>query len=223
MNLTIRTTKQLLIMYYLLTLHIAALYLVADKIAEKYAVVPVERTSGEIPVEPVTANREMPASSTGQSTSAPTQTPFTATPNPTGLIIPVAGVGQKQLIDSFADSRSDGRIHDAIDIAAPAGTPVLAAGDGKIIKFFDSEAGGITIYQTSYDERFVYYYAHLERRADDIHVGDVVKQGRTIGFVGDTGNAGAGNYHLHFSIMAVSDPKRYWEGVYVNPYPLLVR
>jgi peptidoglycan LD-endopeptidase LytH len=42
-----------------------------------------------------------------------------------------------------------------------------------------------------------------------------------IGYVGDTGNAGPGNYHLHFSIAVVSDAKRYWEGTNINPYPLL--
>jgi murein DD-endopeptidase MepM/ murein hydrolase activator NlpD len=68
----------------------------------------------------------------------------------------------------------------------------------------------------------MYYYAHLQRRADDIHEGDLVKQGRTIGYVGDTGNAGPGNYHLHFSIARVADPKRYWEGTYVDPYPYLM-
>jgi murein DD-endopeptidase MepM/ murein hydrolase activator NlpD len=142
-------------------------------------------------------------------------------PSAAGLIIPVAGVTREQLRDSFADARSDEREHDAIDIAAPAGTPVVAAADGKIIRFFDSEAGGITIYQLSADQRFVFYYAHLQGRSSDVQVGQDVKQGKTIGFVGDTGNAGAGNYHLHFSIMSVTDPKRYWEGTSVNPYPLL--
>jgi murein DD-endopeptidase MepM/ murein hydrolase activator NlpD len=114
-------------------------------------------------------------------------------------------------------------VHDAIDIPAPAGTPVIAAADGRILKFFDSEAGGTTIYQLSADQKYVFYYAHLQSRAGDINVGDDVKQARTIGFVGDTGNAGAGNYHLHFSIMSVPDPKRYWEGVYINPFPLLTQ
>jgi murein DD-endopeptidase MepM/ murein hydrolase activator NlpD len=139
------------------------------------------------------------------------------------LIIPVAGVAKEALRDSFADARGEDRDHEAIDIAAPAGTPVLAAADGKIVKFFESEAGGTTIYQLTTDQRYVFYYAHLQSRAVDLNVDDEVKQGRTIGFVGDTGNAGAGNYHLHFSIMAVADPKRYWEGVYINPYPLLLR
>ena len=104
---------------------------------------------------------------------------------------------------------------------APGGTPVFAAADGQIVKFFDSRLGGTTIYQLSADKRFFYYYAHLQKRADDVHEGDLVQKGRTIGFVGDTGNAGPGNYHLHFSIAIANDPKRYWEGTYIDPYPIL--
>jgi peptidoglycan LD-endopeptidase LytH len=137
------------------------------------------------------------------------------------LIIPVAGVRPDQLIDTFDDARAEGRVHDAIDIMAPAGTPVLAATDGKILKLFQSERGGTTIYQLSTDEKTVYYYAHLQNYADGLVEGKVVRQGEVIAYVGDTGNAGAGNYHLHFSIAAVSDPKRYWEGTNINPYPLL--
>jgi len=64
-------------------------------------------------------------------------------------------------------------------------------------------------------------YAHLDRYADGLGEGRIVTQGETIAYVGDTGNAGAGNYHLHFSIAMTSDPKRWWDGVNINPYPLL--
>jgi murein DD-endopeptidase MepM/ murein hydrolase activator NlpD len=137
------------------------------------------------------------------------------------LIIPVAGVRPDQLLDTFSDARSEGRVHDAIDIPAPAGTPVLAAADGEIVKLFQSERGGTTVYQLSTDKKLVYYYAHLQRYADGLAVGKLVRQGEVIAYVGDTGNAGAGNYHLHFSIAAINDPKRYWEGTNINPYPLL--
>ena len=137
------------------------------------------------------------------------------------LIIPVAGVRPAQLLDTFADARSEGRIHDAIDIPAPAGTPVLAAADGEVVKLFQSERGGTTVYQLSSDRKLVYYYAHLQGYADGLVVGKFVKQGDVIAYVGDTGNAGAGNFHLHFSISIVADPKRYWEGTNINPYPLL--
>ncbi|MGH9968217.1 MAG: M23 family metallopeptidase [Pyrinomonadaceae bacterium] len=135
--------------------------------------------------------------------------------------MPVAGVRPDQLQDTFADGRSEGRAHDAIDIPAPAGTPVLAAADGEIIKLFQSERGGTTIYQLSADKKLVFYYAHLQGYAEGLVAGKFVRQGEVIGFVGDTGNAGPGNYHLHFSIAVVADPKRYWEGVNINPYPLL--
>jgi peptidoglycan LD-endopeptidase LytH len=138
-----------------------------------------------------------------------------------GLIIPVAGVRPEQLLDTFADARSEGRSHDAIDIPAAAETPVLAATDGKIIKLFQSERGGTTIYQLGQNQDLIFYYAHLSRYADGLAEGDVVRQGQVIAYVGDTGNAGTGNFHLHFSIAVVSDPKRYWEGTNINPYPLL--
>ena len=137
------------------------------------------------------------------------------------LIIPVAGVQPDQLIDTFTASRSEGRTHDAIDIMAPAETPVLAAADGQIVKLWQSERGGTTIYQLSADQKLIFYYAHLARYADGLTEGKQVRQGEVIAYVGDTGNAGSGNYHLHFSIAITSDPKRYWEGTNINPYPLL--
>src|SRR5689334_7310277 len=138
-----------------------------------------------------------------------------------GLIIPVAGVGSDQLVDTFTASRAEGRTHDAIDIIAPADTPVLAAADGTITKLWQSERGGTTIYQLSADQKMIFYYAHLARYADGLTDGKQVRQGEVIAYVGDTGNAGPGNYHLHFSIAIVSDPKRYWVGTNINPYPLL--
>jgi murein DD-endopeptidase MepM/ murein hydrolase activator NlpD len=137
------------------------------------------------------------------------------------LIIPVAGVKPDQLIDTFDDARSEGRVHDAIDIPAAAETPVIAAADGKIQKLFQSERGGTTIYQLSADQKMIFYYAHLSHYADGLTEGQPVRQGQVIAYVGDTGNAGPGNYHLHFSIAIVSDPKRYWDGTNINPYPLL--
>jgi murein DD-endopeptidase MepM/ murein hydrolase activator NlpD len=142
---------------------------------------------------------------------------------PNNLIIPVAGVRPDQLRDTYSESRSEGRVHDAIDIPAPVGTPVLAAADGTIVKLFQSKPGGTTIYQLSTDKRFVYYYAHLDRYAEGLAEGHFAKQGEAIAYVGDSGNAGAGNYHLHFSIAIISDPKHYWQGVNINPYPLLKR
>ena len=173
----------------------------------------------------------LPAINLPPSTPIAIGTPLPPEPSPTpeptnfvgqvNLIIPVAGVRPDQLIDTFDDARSEGRVHDAIDIMAAAETPVLAAADGRILKLFSSEKGGTTIYQLNANQELVFYYAHLSRYADGLAEGNTVRQGEIIAYVGDTGNAGAGNYHLHFSIAAVSDPKRYWEGTSINPYPLL--
>ena len=137
------------------------------------------------------------------------------------LVIPVAGVRPEQLQDTFRDARSEGRSHDAIDIIAPRGTPVLAAADGRVVKLFQSARGGVTLYQLGTDERTVYYYAHLDRYADGIGEGHFARRGETIGYVGDTGNATPGNYHLHFQVYTVTDPKKFWDGENLNPYDLL--
>ena len=137
------------------------------------------------------------------------------------LIVPVAGISPSQLLDTFSDARDEGRTHDAIDIPAAAGTPVLAAMDGEIVKLFQSERGGTTIYQLTADRRLILYYAHLQGYAVGLMEGKLVRQGEVIGYVGDSGNAGAGNYHLHFSVGIVVDPKRYWESPSINPFPLL--
>ncbi|HEX6127207.1 MAG TPA: M23 family metallopeptidase, partial [Pyrinomonadaceae bacterium] len=196
-------------------------YLVGERALRNYTtIMPVDETSVKDPLPDTVVPTPPPVPESFADAGINDQaTPFTQ--RSPGLIIPVVGVTPDQLIDTFSSSRSEDRFHDAIDIAAPAGTPVVAATDGEIIKFFDSERGGITIYQLTADRRFVLYYAHLQKRADELQIGMKVTQGATIGFVGDTGNAGAGNYHLHFSIAMVTDPKRAWEGIYINPYPLL--
>ncbi|MEJ7577691.1 MAG: peptidoglycan DD-metalloendopeptidase family protein [Pyrinomonadaceae bacterium] len=162
-------------------------------------------------------------------TPEPTPDPVAATPSPSpnaesssaNLLIPVEGVRSEDLQDTYTASRSGGREHDAIDIIAPRGTPVVAVTDGTIVKLFRSVPGGITIYQLDPDDRTIYYYAHLERYADGLAENHFARRGEVIGYVGDTGNSGAGNYHLHFSVSIVSDPKRWWDGRNINPYPLL--
>lgn len=139
------------------------------------------------------------------------------------LIIPVAGIRPEQLQDTYTQSRSAGRTHNSIDIMAARNTPVLAAADGQIIKLFNSERGGITLYQLGTDNRTIYYYAHLERYADGITENRFARRGEIIGYVGDSGNAGRDNCHLHFSIWTVTDPKRFWDGENINPYPLLTK
>ena len=214
--------KRVLFVIYLLCVHAALIYLLLDKFVISKALSPEWKP--ETAAHPELSSSPLP-------TPAPETTPIpmsSVEPLPSGspgavskLIVPVAGIKPEQLVDTFAQSRSEGRMHDAIDIPAPAGTPVLAAADGEIVKFHDSEKGGITIYQISADRKYFFYYAHLQRRADGISEHQLVKAGTVIGYVGDTGNAGAGNYHLHFAISVVVDPRRFWEGISINPYEIL--
>ena len=134
------------------------------------------------------------------------------------LLVPVEGISASQLHDTFNAARSGGRVHDAIDIHAPRGTPVLATTDGSIIKLHHSGLGGITIYQLDDDGRTRYYYAHLDRYADGIAQGVRVTRGQVIGYVGDTGNAAPGDCHLHFAIAILNDVSRWWGGTNVNPF-----
>src|SRR5262245_40131021 len=179
--------------------------------------------STELPTAPQDPTKEAKVASASSSSSSPSSSSASTSgdDDSINLIIPVEGVRPDDLRDSFDAIRSGGRLHRAIDIMAPCGTPVLAATDGELIRLSQNKAGGNTIYQMSDDKKLVFYYAHLDSYADDLAPGDYARQGDVIGYVGDTGNAGAGNCHLHFSIWAVTDPKKYWQGDNINPYPLL--
>ncbi|HEV2150100.1 MAG TPA: M23 family metallopeptidase, partial [Longimicrobiaceae bacterium] len=144
-----------------------------------------------------------------------------ADPADPGLLIPVEGVEPDELRDTFHADRSGGREHAAIDIHAPRGTPVVAAADGTILRLHSGARGGIAVYQLGADGRTRYYYAHLDRYAEGLELGDRVRRGEVIGYVGDTGNAAPGDFHLHFSVVVLEDARRWWEGAALNPYPLL--
>ena len=142
-----------------------------------------------------------------------------AAPAP-GLVMPVAGVAPADLRDSFAEIHS-GHRHEAIDILAPRGTPVVAVDAGTVVKLFHSVPGGVTVYAFDPSETLCYYYAHLDRYADGLVEGRRLRAGDTIGYVGTSGNAPPRTPHLHFAIYRLGPEKRWWEGAPVDPYPLL--
>jgi murein DD-endopeptidase MepM/ murein hydrolase activator NlpD len=149
-------------------------------------------------------------------TPSPTQP---ATPN--ALLIPVAGVRAAQLTDTFNDSRDGTRRHEALDIMAARGTPVLAASDGTVAKLFTSVPGGLTIYEFDPTSTYAYYYAHLDHYAPGLAEGKAIKRGDLIAYVGSTGNASADAPHLHFAIFVLGPEKQWWKGTAIDPYPLL--
>lgn len=180
-------------------------------------------TAPACPVPPEAgAGAARPAPRTGAAAPAPPPVVGEPVPSPDGaMIIPVAGVQPGQLVDTYTQSRGSGRRHDAIDIMAAAGTPVLAAVEGRVVKLFASEAGGITLYQFDPGETFVYYYAHLQGYAPGIVEGRVLRKGEVLGYVGSTGNAKVDAPHLHFAIARLGPDKRWYGGTPINPYPLL--
>lgn len=186
---------------------------------------------GEIDPAPAAATeRPGPAATSGH--MGPDTPTMSAAPSPEDeaalrelekrdLDIPVEGVHKKDLTRTFADARSGNRVHEALDILAPRNTPVKAVEDGRIVKLFNSKAGGITIYQFDPSERFCYYYAHLERYADGLREGNRVSKGDVLGYVGTSGNAPRDTPHLHFAVFRLTADKRWWQGSPLDPYDIL--
>jgi murein DD-endopeptidase MepM/ murein hydrolase activator NlpD len=140
-----------------------------------------------------------------------------------GLAIPVSGIRANQLSDTYTASRGGGsRVHNAIDIMAPRGTPVVSASDGTVEKlFFSRGGGGITAYVRSPDGLWLHYYAHLDSYAPGLREGARIRRGDPIGTVGISGNANPSGPHLHYAIYRMSAGERWWQGAPINPYPQL--
>src|SRR5437016_2764216 len=133
---------------------------------------------------------------------------------PMGL--PLPGLRLADLHDNFNEVR-DGHAHEAIDILAPRGTPVLAVVAGTIRKLFLSKSGGNTVYEFDETGEHCYYYAHLDRYAEGLREGMRVRRGDIIAYVGMTGNAPAP--HLHFAVFELGPEREWWKGTPLDPYP----
>ncbi|HEY8356315.1 MAG TPA: peptidoglycan DD-metalloendopeptidase family protein [Ramlibacter sp.] len=136
------------------------------------------------------------------------------------LVVPVVGVAPTALADHYDDARGK-RVHEAIDIMAPEGRPVVAVDDGRIAKLFTSRGGGLTVYHFDAQGQLAYYYAHLQSYAPGLAEGANVRRGQLIGYVGSTGNANPAAPHLHFAVFRLGPQKNWWQGDAVNPYPAL--
>jgi peptidoglycan LD-endopeptidase LytH len=213
--------------------------LAARFIAPEVAPAPAQTppaASAEPSPPPVTAepgppvNVDEPAPPAHASLDAPSPAPETADPDISrdvaalrhhNLLIPVAGVDRTALVSSFSDRRGGTRVHEALDVLAPRGTPVVAVETGAIVKLFQSVRGGTTIYQFDPSGTYCYYYAHLDRYEPGLGEGDTVERGQIIGYVGTTGNAPPGTPHLHFAIFRMGPERQWWEGVPIDPYLVL--
>jgi murein DD-endopeptidase MepM/ murein hydrolase activator NlpD len=136
------------------------------------------------------------------------------------LRVPLAGVSADSLRDTFSDNR-DGHAHEALDIMARRGTPVVAAAEGNVVKLFNSKQGGSTVYQFDDSQTYCYYYAHLDRYAQGLREGMLLRPGDVLGYVGSSGNASPGAPHLHFAVFRLGPEKKWWVGTAIDPLPLI--
>lgn len=192
--------------------------------ATQAALAPVAIAASE-PVESASvppSSASVASASVPTSTGLPPDTPEAIAALPpasvSDLLLPVQGVEPSDLADTFTQARSGGRVHDAIDIMAPRGTPVLATNDGQVVKLFTSVRGGLTVYEFGPQNRVVYYYAHLDRYAPGLAEGQRLHRGDLIGFVGSSGDASADAPHVHFEIEMLGPKQEWWHGTSINPY-----
>lgn len=183
--------------------------------------VPAAQIEGQLPPAPVVEPNLLDADLPLRPELAEGAAPMVPATVPGKLLVPVQGIKSDQLTDTFYQPRGEQRQHEALDIMAPTGTPVLAAADGKVVKLFQSKPGGLTVYQFDPSEQYAYYYAHLDRYADNIKEGMDVKRGDIVGYVGATGNADPAAPHLHFAVVALTAEKQWWKGTPLNPFPLM--
>jgi len=138
---------------------------------------------------------------------------------------PIEPAPRCAVLDNFGDARSGGRRHQGVDIMATLGQEVYAMAAGTLTKqiFAGTTSGALSGNSWTLTlppmagattPPAYYMYAHLSAFAPGLRVGSLVSKGQLIGFVGDTGNPGAGNYHLHFEVHPTG-------GAAVNPLPLL--
>ena len=115
------------------------------------------------------------------------------------LPVPVKGISRTQLRDTWGAARSQGRSHEGIDIMAERGTKVYSATEGLVADLRNNNLGGKVIWILGPSGSW-HYYAHLDGHKRGLNVGDYVRKGDLIGYVGNTGNARHTAPHLHYGI-----------------------
>jgi murein DD-endopeptidase MepM/ murein hydrolase activator NlpD len=120
--------------------------------------------------------------------------------------------------DTWAESRSGGRIHRAVDIFAPEGSEVYAITTGVVDTLATLGEAGITLFLRGQDGKG-YGYMHLQGYAAGLVEGKVVRTGELLGYVGRTGIQTSAA-HLHFQVYA---DHRLCKDELLNPYGFLVQ
>ena len=196
--------------------------------ADRQASAPAIDTAGTTPGRTTSAPPSAPGAAPAPLPATTSPVPGAQAPSATAaagaapvLGMPLPQLRPDQLQDTYADPRGSSRQHEALDIMAPAGTPVLAVADGRVEKLFTSDQGGLTVYQFEPSGRYAYYYAHLQRYAPGLAEDKALRRGEVLGYVGSTGNADPAAPHLHFAVFVLGPERQWWKGTPINPYPLL--
>ena len=194
-----------------LILALATLAVVSFIAARDLARAPPTLVAASLLTQPTTTQEAPPVASVA---------PVEPAPRPPRLLFPLRGQHAAALRDNFDEGRGKRR-HHALDIMAPRGTEVVAVDDGRVAKIYRSAAGGLAVYQFDAEERYVYYYAHLDGYAPGLTEGMPLKRGDLLGYVGSTGNAPEHAPHLHFAAYELGHERKWWKGKAVNPYAWL--
>jgi murein DD-endopeptidase MepM/ murein hydrolase activator NlpD len=94
------------------------------------------------------------------------------------------------------------RAHKGVDYAAPSGTPVRAAGDGRV-QFAGRKGGYGNVLEIAHGRGIVTVYGHLSRFAKGVHAGTKVTQGEVVAYVGMTGLATGPHLHYEYRVNGV--------------------
>jgi murein DD-endopeptidase MepM/ murein hydrolase activator NlpD len=90
--------------------------------------------------------------------------------------------------------------HSGVDFAMPEGTPIPALANGTIVlQQFSQVLGNVSVLRVMGADKVLYYVGYCHLKAEGLEVGQRVKEGDTIGFIGNTGSASSGS-HLHLTI-----------------------
>jgi murein DD-endopeptidase MepM/ murein hydrolase activator NlpD len=90
--------------------------------------------------------------------------------------------------------------HSGVDWARPEGTPIPALASGTIVlQQFSQVLGNVSVLRVMGNDKKLYYIGYCHLKAEGLDVGQKVKEGDTIGFVGNTGSASSGA-HLHLTV-----------------------
>ena len=143
---------------------------------------------------------------------------------PNRLPLPINPLPRCFVLDNYGDSRGS-RTHEGVDILATEGQEVYAVERMRLTRQTIAGASSSSLSGNAWlaiglSTGNEYFYAHLKDFAPGLAVNSVVERGELIGTVGDTGNPGAGNFHLHFEVHKYDAAKK--RLVVVNPLPLLV-